>query len=173
LAANEGQIVGRNVLHFAPEAVLRRKIAPLAGTYRAADIDPRFADIVLNIENIDLPDESVDVIVCSHILEHVDHARALAELRRVLTRDGVLLMLFPIVEGWDETYRNGAMTSPAERDLHFGQYDHIQYFGRGVRRDIAAAGFDLAEFTAVEPDVSAHALTRGEKLFIARPNRSA
>jgi hypothetical protein len=58
--------------------------------------------------------------------------------------------MFPIVEGWETTYRNPAVQSPKDRELHFGQEDHIQLFGRDVRKTIMNSGFDLSEFTATE-----------------------
>src|SRR6202022_2066516 len=136
LKENQSRISGKDILHFAPEAVLKKCIKPLAAIYQTADLNPEYGDVVLNIEEITLPDESVDVIICGHVLEHLDHKRALSELRRVLRPDGILLLLFPIVEGWDETYENAALTTPEERELHFGQGDHIRFFGRQVRSDI-------------------------------------
>jgi hypothetical protein len=73
----------------------------------------------------------------------------------------------PVVEGWDETYENQAITSPAGRELHFGQHDHVRFFGRDFRDRVRRAGFTVSDFTATEPDVSRHGLSRGEKLFIA------
>ena len=45
---------------------------------------------------------------------------------------------------------------------------------RDIRDRIRAAGFDLTEFTAVEPDVHIYGLMRGETLFIGtKPARPA
>ena len=166
LTQNKEKVAGKDLLHFAPESVVQSTLKPIAGTYRTADLDPRNADLVLNIEDITLPDQSVDVVICSHVLEHVNPDRTLLELRRILRDGGILLLMFPIVEGWDETYRNPAVTSPEDRELHFGQNDHLQYYGRDVRKNITNAGLNLTEFTAIEPDVSKHGLSRGEKIFL-------
>jgi len=167
LGENEARLAGKEVLHFAPEGIIQKIVRPLPRSYMAADLNPDVADIVLNIEEIELPDESVDVVICSHVLEHVDHKKSLRDLRRILRSDGLLLLMFPIVEGWTETYSNSDVVSPQDRELHFGQWDHVQYFGRQVRCDIIEAGFKLMEFTAIEPDVSRYGLMRGEKVFIA------
>ena len=165
---NQTEFAGKRVLHFAPEPPIRALVRPVAATYRGADFNPGAADIVLNIEKIDLPDASVDTVICNHVLEHVDHRLALSELFRITVPGGLVILSFPIVEGWNETYEAGRMSSRAERELHYGQWDHIKYFGRDVRDHIKAAGFVLTEHTAVEPDVSLYSLPRGGKLFLAR-----
>lgn len=42
-------------------------------------------------ENTKLPDSSIDVIVCSGMLHHLDLSQALPELQRILAPDGVIL----------------------------------------------------------------------------------
>jgi SAM-dependent methyltransferase len=163
------ELKARDVLHFAPEPAVTNLVRPIAKTYLSADITPGRADAVLDIVSIAKPDESFDWIICSHVLEHIDDdARALAELYRVLRRGGILTIMVPIVEGWDQTYTDPAIKSPAGRDLHFGQGDHVRYYGRDLRDRVIAAEFKLSEVTAVEPEVSRHSLLRGDKIFIAR-----
>lgn len=164
---NRRELVDTSILHFAPEPVLARVFKKYATHYRGADVDPTYADTVLNMEDIDLPDQSVDLVVCSHVLEHVDDAKALSEVYRILTSGGRALLMFPIVEGWDHTYENPAHTSALERTKYFGQADHVRMFGRDVRNRIKNVGFALSELTAEEPEVSNFGLIRGEKLFIA------
>ena len=102
------------------------------------------------------------------MLEHVDDRRALAEMFRLLVPGGIAFVMTPVVEGWAETYENPAITQPRDRLLHFGQNDHVRLYGRDIRDRIRAAGFELSEFVAVEPDVARYGLVRGETLFIAR-----
>ena len=170
LDQNKEEVAGKDVLHFAPESIVTTMVKPLARTYRTADLDPRYGDIVLNIEDIALPDQSVDLIICNHVLEHVNPELALSQLRRILRQGGKLLLMFPIVEGLDETYRNPEITTPRDRDLHFGQDDHLQLFGRDIRITIVKSGLHLTEFTAVEPNVSRYSLIPGDKVFIASRN---
>jgi len=96
----------------------------------------------------------------------VDDRAALSELHRVLVLGGVLIASVPIVEGWDTTYENRSIVDPIERDLHFGQSDHVRYYGRDFRTRLSEAGFAVEEVTAEGPYVIKHALLRGEKLFI-------
>jgi SAM-dependent methyltransferase len=163
---NRERIVGKRVLHFAPEAAMSDLVRPLAKAYVTADIAPG-RDLQLNIEKIELPDESYDVILCSHVLEHVDDRAALAEMHRVLVVGGVALLMTPLIEGWATTYENGAIAEPHDRAIHFGQQDHVRYFGSDFRDRIRRAGFSSDEFTAEGFVVVKHGLSRGEKIFIA------
>ncbi|MES1156105.1 MAG: methyltransferase domain-containing protein, partial [Pseudorhodoplanes sp.] len=106
--------------------------------------------------------------ICLHVLEHVDDKAAIAELYRVVRPGGLLIAMFPIVEGWDETFEDSTKSSAEERLLYFGQHDHARFFGRDARVRLAMPGFVVEEFTAVEPYVSRYGLMRGEKVFLCR-----
>ncbi len=160
---------GRFVLHFAPEAPIRRLIQDRRpGSYVTADLFADGVDRKENIESLTIENRSFDVVVCLHVLEHVNDRAAIAELYRVLRPGGLLIAMFPIVEGWDETYEDPSKSKPAERLLYFGQHDHSRFFGSDARKRLAAPGFTVDEFTAVEPYVSRHGLARGEKIFLCR-----
>lgn len=167
VAANPDRFAGARIVHFAPEPVLTKFFRTLTPNYQSADLNPHAADSVLNIEDIALPDNSVDVVVCSHVLEHVDDARSLSEIWRILKRGGCALLMFPVVEGWENTYENDAHSTSAARTLYFGQDDHVRMYGRDVRGRIRDAGFNLVEFTAEEPFVARYGLVRGDKVFVA------
>jgi SAM-dependent methyltransferase len=161
----------RDVLHFAPEVSIRELVLNnKPRSYTTADLFAKGVDRKENIEALTIKDGSYDVVICLHVLEHVNDRKAMSELFRVLRPGGVLLAMFPIVEGWDDTFEDAARTTPAERLLYFGQHDHARFFGRDARQRMAAPGFIVEEFTAVEPNVSRYGLTRGEKVFIcSRP----
>jgi SAM-dependent methyltransferase len=160
---------GRKVLHFAPEPCLAEFIRSQGpDTYLASHFgDP--STLNLNLESIDLEDSCLDIVVASHVLEHVDDRRALPELRRILKPEGLLVLMVPIAEGWSTTYENPSVHEKRQRRLHFGQTDHVRYYGSDFRGRVVDAGFELSEYTAVEPEVSLNGLLRGEKLFLARP----
>jgi hypothetical protein len=157
---------GSRILHFAPEpaiwSLLRQN-----GLVKTADIEPGKADLVLNIEKVDLPADSFDVVVANHILEHVDDRRAFAELSRILKPGGVLIVTVPLVEGWDVTYENPAIRTPDDRRLHFNRHNHVRFYGRDFRDRIRRAGFALSEFAASGEDCVRYSLLRGERVFFA------
>ena len=157
-----------DILHFAPEEAIVALVSKRnPRSHLTGDILVGRADRQLNIEALDLPDANFDRIICSHVLEHVDDAKALAELKRVLRPGGQLIMMVPIVEGWAHSYENAAVTTDHGRHLHFGQNDHIRYYGSDFRDRVRAAGFTLDEFTAEGADSVTYNLMRGEKVFLA------
>jgi SAM-dependent methyltransferase len=157
-----------SVLHFAPERGMAGLLRKRARHYLSGDLAAGRSDRIINIEDIDLPGDSFDCVVCSHVLEHVDDRRALDQLRRVLRPNGVLLIMLPVIEGWARTYEPETVRTPEDRKHHFGQADHLRFYGADVRDRIRSAGFALDEFTAEGEDVLTFGLQRGEKLFIAR-----
>ncbi|WP_425410819.1 class I SAM-dependent methyltransferase [Hyphococcus sp.] len=170
---NTAIIEGRSVLHFAPERTIRKFMEPVCAQYIAADIDAhRSIDRQINIENIDAPDDAFDIIVCSHVLEHVDDKKALPELCRVLGKDGILLAMAPIIDAWPQTYENADIVSPRDRLLHFDQTDHVRFYGADIIQRFEAAGFDVSPMVASEPEVSRYGLLRGDRLLVCQ-KRSA
>lgn len=170
LASRAGlfDLADKRVLHFAPEPAVAGLVKDFSPSeYMTADIQPGRADMVLNIEAMALPARSVDVVIASHVLEHVDDRSALAEIHRVLIPKGVLLAMVPLVEGWDETYEDATKLSEPERAEHFGQPDHVRYYGADFRDRVKDAGFDLEEFTATGAECVRYRLHRGEKVFLA------
>lgn len=160
---------GDSVLHFAAEHHVRRLVEPLVGRYETAEMrESTNPTHVLDITDIDLPDASYTRIICNHVLEHVDDAAALSELFRILAPGGMAFLTTPVVDGWPDTYENPDVDTRQDRILHFGQQDHVRVYGRDLRDRVRAAGFDLSEFIAVEPDVHRHGLWRGETIFVAR-----
>lgn len=154
------------VLHFAPEAILKTKFREYFSNYTTADLFAD-ADLVLNLENINLEDDQYDLIIANHVLEHVDDKKAALELRRILRSGGVFVCQVPIIEGWDSTYENDEITSESQRWIHFGQGDHVRYYGSDFRERFCTAGFKLdKEFTSKGSDVIRYGLQRGEKVFV-------
>lgn len=168
LDANEDFIARADLVHFSPERGIGAVLKARARRYRSADLEGKKADLALDIEAIALPDQSLDCVVSSHVLEHVDDRKALAEMHRVLRPGGAAIIMIPVIEGWARTYENPGVKTEADRILHYGQFDHVRWYGADVRERIRAAGFALEEFTAEGEDVLTYGLLRGEKVFIAR-----
>jgi len=170
LAVREGAVsfAGQDVLHFAPEPTMARIIKGAdPKSYRTADITPGRADEVLNLHALDKPEGSFDRVVASHVLEHVDDALAMPELYRILRPGGALIAMVPVIDGWQQTYEDAAIVSERARALHFGQHDHVRYYGADFAGRLASHGFVVREFVALGRPAVEYALSRGEKVYIA------
>jgi SAM-dependent methyltransferase len=167
-AGQEPLFEGKDVLHFAPEPSLTAFIRGKGvKNYKTCDLFKPDVDYRIDICAIDLPDQSFDVVLCLHVLEHVpDDRKAMSELRRILRPSGIAIIMVPMEEGLDETYENPAIVSEADRLIHFGQEDHVRYYGRDLRDRLRGAKFSIREWVSKEPYVLKHGLRRGERVFL-------
>lgn len=153
------------VLHFAPEPALAAFLRRSEIQYTSADLLRKDVDRNWNIEEIPCADEQFDVVVCNHVLEHVNDRKALRELYRILKPGGLLLAMVPIVEGCAETYEDESVTGPRNREIHFGQSDHVRVYGADFLQRLLAPGFSVTVHTAFGSDAVQYGLLMGEKLF--------
>ena len=162
----------RRLLHFAPEPCLTHRFAGIPHLdYVTADLSDPFAMLTMDITQITFPDNAFDVILCSHVLEHVsdDHG-ALRELYRVLRPAGQAVILVPITAA--VTREDPSVTDPIEREKLFGQYDHVRRYGFDFGQRLKEAGFNTSTISAEEiakPDeIVRMGLTEREVIFLAR-----
>lgn len=133
----------RRILHFAPERCFEERISRLENIhYVTADLDPSLVMMGIDITAIPFPDSSFDLILCSHVLEHVpDDFLAMRELHRVITRDGMAIIMVPTVG--DITVEGSPGDTAAYRRQHFGQTDHVRLYGSDIRRRLEESGFEV------------------------------
>jgi SAM-dependent methyltransferase len=134
------------VVEFAPSPALRKKIRSYPFVvYRSADLFRRTVDDRIDICNMHVyADSSIDVVLCSHVLEHVpDDHKAVREIFRILRFGGFAIVMVPLVHGVDETCEVATET-PEERWRLFGADDHVRQYGkRHFAELLTAAGFRL------------------------------
>ena len=83
----------RDVLHFAPEVSIRELVLNnKPRSYTTADLFAKGVDRKENIEALTIKDGSYDVVICLHVLEHVNDRKAMSELFRVLRPGGLLVL---------------------------------------------------------------------------------
>lgn len=139
------------VLHFAPERILTKLFKSYRNiSYLSADIDPQKAMCREDITDISFPENSFDIIFCSHVLEHIeDDQKAMRELARVLKPDGFAVLLVPIKDIFngrriETTYEDFTIKDPHEREKAFGQKDHVRVYGRDFKDRLETAGFSVS-----------------------------
>jgi SAM-dependent methyltransferase len=121
-----------HLVDFAPAYPLSQHVKRYPRVdYRSADLYRPDVQDRIDLTNITYPDQSVDVFICSHMLEHIpDDRKAMRELRRILRPTGFGLLLVPLIVGLDETTEDWSEASEEYRWKHFGQGDHIRQYGR-------------------------------------------
>lgn len=158
------------VLHLAPEPSLGRGLRALPNLrYTSADLESPAADERFDICRIPYPDDTFDVVLCSHVLEHVsDDRRAMGELHRILRPGGWGVIQVPIKGEW--TFEDSTVTSERDRHRVFGQRDHVRIYGRDYYDRLREAGFavTLDRFAEELPSerVARHRLPVGEVICI-------
>lgn len=140
----------QKMLHFAPEVNLSFRFSELPGLdYVSADLHDPAAMVKADITDLQFPDETFDVIYCSHVLEHIpDDRKAMRECRRVLKQSGYAVILVPITAA--STTEDPSVTDPKERERLYGQWDHVRQYGPDFAGRLQEAGFDVSIHTPAE-----------------------
>lgn len=166
----------QRVLHLAPEHFLRPFLRSThQDKYVYGDIaDPEHR---LDVTDVDFPDNSFDVIICSHVFEHVpDDKLAMAEMFRVLAPGGWAILDAPVKQGLDTTDEDLSVTSPKERRRRYGQWDHVRWYGRDYPDRLRAAGFtvELDPGQISDADLTRLGLrTSHDHIYLCRKDRSS
>jgi SAM-dependent methyltransferase len=140
------------VLHMAPEACLQNRFKQMDNLdYLSADIVSPIAMMKMDITNIPFEADSFDVILCSHVLEHIDDDhKAMTELLRVLKPGGWAILQVPIDQDRSVTFEDPTIVSPQDRERFFWQHDHVRLYGRDYADRLSHAGFRVNVDTYVK-----------------------
>lgn len=143
------------VLHVAPELAFEPRMKKrLGASYLTADLDGSRAMVAMDITTIKYPDETFDVIYCSHVLEHVEQDRkAMSEFYRTLKTNGWAILLVPL-QG-NKTIENPSVVTQEERVKAYGHPEHVRYYGADYVDRLREAGFTVDIFSVsdvVSPD---------------------
>ena len=167
------------VMHVAPESLLFRLLSqneqidyvPCAkfGEGYEDEYPPGTLDI--DITNIAFDRDAFDVILCSHVLEHIpDDRKAMSELCRVLAPTGWAILQVPLDPSLEKTYEDPGITDPAEREKAFGQRDHVRVYGRDYEARLEKAGFNVQKIECSarfsDDKIFYYGLDKNESIFL-------
>jgi SAM-dependent methyltransferase len=163
-------IKNHKVLHIAPEQEFLRKFKRMSNlNYISADLFSPIVDVKADILDLPFPDESFDIVFCNHVLEHIeDDAKAMSELYRVMKPGGWGIFQVPMRNSYEKTYEDFTIKDPKERQKHFGQYDHVRWYGMDYFDRLRKAGFETEpnfysqQFT--EEEIKKYGLRKNEIL---------
>lgn len=158
----------KKVLHFAPEQAFYKLFRSQKNLdYTTTDLVSPLADVKADICQLPFEDNSYDLILCNHVLEHIpDDTKAMQEMYRVLKPGGMGIFQIPYDISRTTTYADDTITDPQVRARIFGQYDHVRIYGRDYFAKLRSIGFRVVEedYTAkISPElVEKYCLTKGE-----------
>jgi SAM-dependent methyltransferase len=154
------------VLHFAPEHCFKQFADAPNLQYITADLTSSCAwpveepMIIMDIMQLPFRDDSFDVILCSHVLEHVSNdTKALNELFRILTPAGWAIIIVPADKRLSSTIEDLSILSEEERMAVCDGEDHVRRYGLDFKEKPSEVGFFVEEIDYTE-ELPAEAVTR-------------
>lgn len=137
----------KKVLHFAPEQCFLKRFRALENIdYTTTDLLSPIADVKADICNLPFEDNTYDVILCNHVLEHIpDDTKAMQELFRVMKPGGYGVFQIPQDLSRQTTFEDNTITDKKERAKIFGQYDHVRVYGYDYFNKLRDIGFMVNE----------------------------
>lgn len=135
------------MLHFAPEQCFLKRFRALENIdYTTTDLLSPIADVKADICNLPFEDNSYDIILCNHVLEHIpDDTKAMQELFRVMKPGGYGVFQIPQDISRQTTFEDNTITDKKERAKIFGQYDHVRVYGYDYFNKLRDIGFMVNE----------------------------
>lgn len=156
-----------SILDFSPSRCNHRVLKNTFKTrYVSTDLSGDFiADKQLDIKHIYSDDESFDLIICYHVLEHVlEDQKAMSELYRVLRFGGICLVQTPFKQG--DIYEDETVTTEADRLREFGQEDHVRIYSvSGLACRLKKAGFEVNALEFKEEENNKYGFTERETIL--------
>lgn len=137
----------KKVLHFAPEQAFYKLFRNQKNLeYTTTDLFSPLADVKADICNLPFKNDTYDIILCNHVLEHItDDTKAMQELFRVLKPGGMGIFQIPQDLNRATTFADDTIVDQKERAKIFGQYDHVRIYGRDYFDKLRSIGFTVIE----------------------------
>ena len=161
------------IIHFAPEKALEHFLRKLkSNEYRTADLFMKDVDDIADLTDLHIYSEnSFDLLICSHILEHIpSDTQAMQELYRILEPGGKGIIMVPILEKLSQVYEDLNIITDEERLLHFGQEDHIRMYNqKGFIQRLEEVGFKVTLYTInqfSDTDFTINGISKKSVLYI-------
>ena len=163
----------QHVLHIAPEGCF---LYPFQEVHRewyiTADIESPLAKVKMDIHKMPFADTTFDVVLCNHVLEHVDDdIKAMQEIRRVLKPQGFAILQVPFFHPVPQTTISDPGIKDAKmREKLFGQDDHVRKYGSDYAERIQQAGL-LARADGFVNEIPEnkrleYGLAKGEMIYV-------
>jgi predicted SAM-dependent methyltransferase len=165
------------LVHFAPEGGLGEQLRSKPFIkYTSADLLRENVDRQEDLTHLSFKNNSIDMFICSHILEHIDEdEKAMRELFRTLKRGGTGIVMVPLLLTLPKTYYDPSIKKEADRLKHYGQADHVRvYSKKDFLLKLKKVGFFVKQYTIDqlgEKSYKEYAITPQSVLYVVeKPN---
>ena len=121
----------------------------------------------MNVLNLPFADGDFDMVMCNHVLEHIeDDRKAMRELFRVLKKGGVGLLQVPMSNILDKTLEDSSVKTSEERLKVFGQTDHLRLYGLDYKDRLEECGFRVELFKFPIEVIDKYGMDKEENLYV-------
>ena len=167
----------KKVLHMAPEPNLSKYFFKhkfknyICGDFFAPGYENIYPSYVKCTNILDIPydDAYFDVIICNHVLEHVENdIKGMSEIFRVLKKGGFAILQVPISYKLKKTYEDPSITDEKNREIAFGQRDHVRIYGLDYIDRLKKVGFKVEIISNLAANNPKYGLNIKENVFVCR-----
>lgn len=162
------------VLHVAPEQCFYSRFRESDNLYyTTTDLHSPLADVKADICNLPFDENTFDLVLCNHVLEHIPNdTRAMEELYRIMKPGGTGIFQIPLDQKRERSFEDDTITDKEERRRIFGQYDHVRVYGMDYFDRLEQAGFhaEAVDYTArmSAEEIDKYRLQPGELIPVVR-----
>jgi SAM-dependent methyltransferase len=133
------------LLHFAPERIFKQQLVKQRNLrYLTTDLEAPEADTFMDITGLALPDDTFDVLFCTHVLEHIpDDRAAMRELFRVMQPGGWAIIEVPLDLTRETSLEDPNIVTAQDRQRYYWQHDHVRLYGKDYFERLRQVGFEV------------------------------
>lgn len=165
------EIRGRRILIIGAQFPLERQMINalrLKNRVVSASLDTDFGDFYCDVSNMPFPNESFDLIVNLHVLEHVDRdVAALSEMRRVLDSHGTMIISVPLGPQKTTVY-DPAIVSEEDRAEAYWWPDHKRLYGQDFNSFLLYHGFSADEMKIDASTMADQRIHEDNRIYLCR-----
>jgi SAM-dependent methyltransferase len=139
-----------SILHLAPEKNLSQTILEHDfKEYVCGDLFTEgysYPEHVLNMNVLNIPysENHFDLVICNHLLEHVENdSKAMSQILRVLKPGGKAILQVPISKTLEHTFEDFTIKTNTQREQLFGQFNHVRIYGQDYVKRLENVGFKV------------------------------
>ncbi|WP_317899764.1 methyltransferase domain-containing protein [Aurantibacillus circumpalustris] len=166
------------ILHISPNKEIANVLTGSTITQIVGTIEPEqymeYNPVRLDVQEMDFPDNSFDVVICCHVIEHVDDdEKAMREIYRVLKPGGFGVLQVPLAINLEKTLEDKTLTTDKQRKIAHGQVDHVRLYGLDYFDKLKKTGFRVERDNPYdnkwlpEAELIRHRLDRIEDVIVA------